>query len=165
MPNGAAISNTSPLLYLHRIQKLEWLPHFFTEVLVPKAVSDEFAEGQRRGYDVPQLANYRWIQIVDTEATLLPEQRRSLGPGETAAIALALVHRDHVVLLDDTAARRTAEAMGLTVWGTLRMLLEAKSAGLTDRVAPVLAQLESSGMWMSEQIKNRILALAGESDA
>jgi hypothetical protein len=30
-----AISNTSPLLYLHRIDVLDWLPMLFSEIWVP----------------------------------------------------------------------------------------------------------------------------------
>ena len=33
-----AISNTSPLLYLHRIGVLNWLPRLFTEIWIPKAL-------------------------------------------------------------------------------------------------------------------------------
>ena len=66
------------------------------------------------------------------------------------------------MLLDDGLARRTAQASDLTVWGTLRVLLEAKSQGLTESITPLVDQLRDSGMWISEDIRNRILNLAGE---
>ncbi len=50
-----------------------------------------------------------------------------LGVGEIAVIALALENPDRVVLLEDMLARRTAQGAGLQVWGTLKILLEAKS--------------------------------------
>lgn len=59
-----------------------------------------------------------------------------LGPGELAAMALALENPDMIVLLDDQLARHTAQAAGLSVWGTLRVLLEAKSFGLITKVEP-----------------------------
>lgn len=65
-------------------------------------------------------------------------------------------------LLDDGRARRIAQAAGLTIWGTLKILLEAKSQGLTDLIAPHLDRLRDAGMWMSEAIRQRVLALAGE---
>ena len=79
-------------------------------------------------------------------------------------MALALENRNRDLLLDDTLARRTAQAAGLTVWGTLRVILEAKDRGLTDSVAPLLDRLSQSGMWISVAIRQRILALAGEQD-
>jgi predicted nucleic acid-binding protein len=69
-----------------------------------------------------------------------------LGAGEIAAMALALENQDRVVLLDDMLARRTAQAAGLQVWGTLKILLEAKSHGLIDTVEPYVTQLRDSGM-------------------
>lgn len=53
-----AISNTSPLLYLYRIDVVEWLPKMFSEVWIPTAVLDELKEGQQKGYDVPDPVNY-----------------------------------------------------------------------------------------------------------
>jgi predicted nucleic acid-binding protein len=54
-------------------------------------------------------------------------------------------------------ARRTAQAAGLQVWGTLRVLLEAKAQGLTD-----VWKLSKAGMWISAEVRQRILVLAGE---
>jgi hypothetical protein len=56
MPDKA-ISNTSPLLYLHRCVGLAWLPRLFNLVLVPDAVVFELSEGGNRGFDVP---NPKW---------------------------------------------------------------------------------------------------------
>jgi predicted nucleic acid-binding protein len=46
-----AISNTSPLLYLYRIDAIEWLPKLFGEIWTPRAVIDEVNEGRKQGYD------------------------------------------------------------------------------------------------------------------
>ena len=51
----AAISNTSPLLYLHGINSIDWLRTLFDSIWVPQAVVIELAEGGRLGYDVPDL--------------------------------------------------------------------------------------------------------------
>lgn len=55
-----------------------------------------------------------------------------------------------------------ANAAGLQVWGTLRILLEAKVQGLTDAVEPSVWKLSKAGMWISAEVRQRILALAGE---
>lgn len=87
----------------------------------------------------------------------------ALLPGcELAALALGLEHRDRVLLLDDGIARRIGKAAGLTVWGTLRVLLEAKARGWTDSVSSHLEKLEASGMWISEEVRRRVFVLAGE---
>ncbi|MDO9130237.1 MAG: DUF3368 domain-containing protein [Anaerolineales bacterium] len=157
-----AISNTSPLLYLYRIGGLEWLPKLFDSVWLPASVAEEFKEGRRRGYDVPNPKDYGWLEIVNPKAMPSEWLSLDLGPGELAAMALALENPTRVVLLDDILARRTAQVAGLTVWGTLRILLEAKSNKLIDKVEPYISQLSESGMWISDEVKQRILSLANE---
>jgi len=124
-----AISNTSPLLYLHRVQALHLLPALFSEVWTPRAVLRELSTGRERGHDVPDLSSHTWLQVM--EPRVMPSEwlATDLGPGELAALALALENPGRIVLLDDALARRVAEAAGLTVWGTLRVFLEAKPKG------------------------------------
>lgn len=157
-----AVSNTSPLLYLHRIGVFGWLPEMFGEIRIPDAVANEFAEGQRRGYDVPDPDDYEWLRVVGSENT--SSERLSLDPGagEIGAMSPGLENPEKIILPDDLLAREIAKAAALTVWGTLRILLEAKSAGLTEAVEPLIDRLCQKGMRLSENIRRRILALAGE---
>lgn len=156
------ISNTSPLLYLHRIEGLEWARELFSEIWIPKAVVEELREGARRGYDVPEPERFDWIVVVEPRSVPSEWLALDLGAGELAAMALALENPDRIVLLDDSLARRIGQAAGLKVWGTLKVLLEAKGKGLIDTLAPLLDQLEEAGMWMSRDIRERVLAIAGE---
>ena len=160
MPQG--ISNTSPLLYLYRAGIVDWLPKLFSEIWTPSAVSDELKEGLRKGYDVPTPSNYAWLQIINPRATPSEWLSLDLGAGELAAMTLALENPTRIVLLDDMLARRTAQAAGLSVWGTLKILLEAKAQRLTDKIEPHVDQLSDRGMWISAEVRRRILALAGE---
>lgn len=157
-----AISNTSPLLYLYRIGAVDWLPLLFSQVWTPEAVREELKEGLREGFDVLDPDFYQWLKIVNPQATPSEWLSLDLGAGELAAMALALENPTRIILLDDLLARRTAQAAGLTVWGTLKVLLEAKSQGLTDSIAPLVNRLGESGMWLSAEIRQRILHLAGE---
>lgn len=158
-----AISNTSPLLYLYRIGGIEWLPQLFDEVWTPEAVKNELQAGRSKGYDVPNPDDYSWLNVVNPKSTPSEWLALDLGVGEIAAMALALENPDRVVLLDDMLARRTAQVAGLQVWGTLKVLLEAKSHGIVQKVEPHVSKLSDSGMWISAEIKERILKLAGES--
>lgn len=157
-----AIVNTSPLVYLYRIGALDWLHRLFDEVWVPLAVVQELEEGRQKGHQVPQVTGYTWLRVVKPQTVISEWLATDLGPGEVSVIALGLENPGRIVLLDDARARRIATAAGLQVWGTLRVILEAKASGLIDRVAPVVDQLRESGMWISEDIRRRILVLAGE---
>jgi predicted nucleic acid-binding protein len=157
------ISNTSPLLYLYRIGAIEWLPKLFDEVWVPDAVKSELLAGRGKGYDVPNPDSFSWLRIINPKSMPSEWLSLDLGAGELAAMALALENPEHVVLLDDMLARRTAQAAGLQVFGTLKVLLEAKSQGLVNQIEPSVTGLNDAGMWVSAEVKHRILVLAGES--
>ena len=77
-----AITNTSPLLYLYRADRIEWLPQLFSEIWTPSAVVEELKEGQKRGYDVPFSQNYDWLKI--TTPCSMPSEwlTLDLGKGE-----------------------------------------------------------------------------------
>ncbi len=158
-----AVSNTSPLLYLYRIDGIEWLPMLFDDIWIPEGVKNELQAGRSKGYDVPNPDDYSWLNIVNPKSTPSEWLALDLGAGEIAAMALALENLDRVVLLDDMLARRTAQVAGLQVWGTLKVLLEAKSQNLVDKIEPHVTKLSDSGMWVSAEVKQRILTLAGES--
>jgi predicted nucleic acid-binding protein len=68
-------------------------------------------------------------------------------------MSLAVESPASILLLDDLLARRLARAAGLAVWGTLKVLLEAKAQGLTSQVAPHLDALSASGMWLSAEVR------------
>jgi hypothetical protein len=157
-----AICNTSPLLYLYRIEVIGWLPQLFGEVWTPTAVIRELEEGQHRGYNVPNPSEYSWLKVVDPRSVPSEWLTLDLGPGELATMALALENPKRVVLLDDGLARRMAEAADLKVWGTLRVLLQAKSQGWIASIEPLLDRLAATGMWVSSDVRQRVLALAGE---
>jgi uncharacterized protein len=46
--------------------------------------------------------------------------------------------------------------------GTLGILVKVKQAGYLSSVAPVIAMLQSQGMWLADKIINEVLRLLGE---
>jgi predicted nucleic acid-binding protein len=157
-----AISNTSPFLYLHRIGGLDWLPKLFREVRIPNSVLRELHEGRQKGYEVPNPTDHAWCKVGDPRIVPSEWLTLDLGAGELAVLALGLENASCIVLLDDGLARRIAQAAGLTVWGTLKVLLESKARGLVESIGPLISQLQDSGMWVSDEVRPRVLALAGE---
>ena len=159
---AVAISNTSPLFYFCQIRSLDLLVGLFDEVWACNAVIAELDAAEQKGSVTPIPDACPWLKIVDPLNVPSEWLASSLGPGELATMALALEYPAHVVVLDDSLARRTAQAAGLNVWGTLRVLLEAKTADLTDLVEPHVNALIEAGMWISDDLRRRILKLAGE---
>ena len=73
MPEQTVICNTSPLLYLHQVSRLELLHELYGDVRIPPAVKDELQVGYERGVDVPRATNIDWINVeAPNSASLLP---------------------------------------------------------------------------------------------
>ena len=60
-----AISDTSPLLYLHLMGRLGWLPRLFGQIWIPGAVVLELETGRREGHDVPDPHQPDWLRVVE----------------------------------------------------------------------------------------------------
>jgi len=157
-----AILNTSPLLYLHRARALYLLTEVFSSASSTPSVMEELDVGAKQGLDVPTPTDLAMVQICSPNPKPEPWQALDLGMGEASVIALAAQKGDSLVVLDDLQARRIAVAAGLQVWGTLRILMEAKRMGALPTVGPLMDRLIQSGMWISRDVRIRILRLAGE---
>ncbi|MEW6092818.1 MAG: DUF3368 domain-containing protein [Chloroflexota bacterium] len=160
-----ATCSISPIINLHRIGALDFLPQLFDEIWMPSVVMEDLLDARFMGYNVPSPFDLPWMQYQDPELTIPTIWiALDLSSGEVAAIALAFENRDCTVLLDEPIGRRAAGAVGLKYMGTLQVLLEAKARGLTNSIIPYVKGLQQSGMWMSDEIVHRVLRLAGETD-
>jgi predicted nucleic acid-binding protein len=57
------LANTTPLQYLHRLGRLDWLREFHDRVVIPEAVAAELDEGRRFGANVPDVRDIPWIEV------------------------------------------------------------------------------------------------------
>ena len=160
-PMREVVTNTSPLLYLHQLGSIDLLRALYSKVLVPKSVVEELAAGKAAGHDVPNVVALPWVQVVASPTLVLLALATDLGKGESEAIAIAH-ERDALLILDDALARRHANLIGVTLTGTLGVLLKAKAEGQIPRVAPSVARLTELGFWLSAKTRNAVLKLASE---
>ena len=156
------ICNTSPLQYLHQLKLLHLLPALAGTVIIPLAVAEELVAGQRLGIDVPEVEKLEWLTIRQPMSAVVLPLVTDLGPGESHVLALALEMPGAVVIVDDSLARRTAEALHIPLTGTLGVLLAAKRAGLIGEIAPLLDNLQNLRFWVSPVTRTAVLKLAGE---
>jgi predicted nucleic acid-binding protein len=156
------VTNTSPLLYLHQLGLLELLPRLYERVVVPSPVVAELSDGASLGYDVPSPSTLPWALIEAPPGAAILPIVTALGDGERAAIALAATRKSNLLLLDDSLARRHARLLGLTVTGTLGVVLRAKRESHLPAVAPVVDKLEHLGFRLARDTRAAVLRLAGE---
>jgi predicted nucleic acid-binding protein len=162
MPERITISNTSPLLYLHLVKKLDLLRRLYGTVLFPPAVEAELGAGAERGVDVPRLSLYPWLSKAPLASDASIPLVTDLGRGEAEAIALGLENPGSRLILDDILARRIAQLHKLQFTGTVGIMVKAKQAGLLVAVSPVLSQLREAGLWLSDTLVAEVLRQAGE---
>ena len=93
---------------------------------------------------------------LTSKAPSLVLTANDLDAGEREAVALALETKADLLLMDDWHGRRFAEARGLTVVGTLGVLLTAGNLGLID-FEKSLADLESTSFYMSPSLRTAVL--------
>ena len=89
-------------------------------------------------------------------------QAWDLGHGESSVLAWALTNPGTLAILDDLAARRCAATLRIPVRGTLGLVLVAKQRGRIEAARPVLEAMRGSGMYRSDSVLSRALALVGE---
>ena len=65
-------------------------------------------------------------------------------------------------MVDDTAARRCAQTLGISTLGTGGAIALAKQRGLIESVGNRLQLLRDSGLWLSEEVFNLLKQKADE---
>lgn len=151
------VVDASPLIFLAKIDRLSLLQSSADRILVPDVVLAEIrAQDDSAATRVDQAAEV-WLRPVPSPADA-PEP----PVGELAVIELALERRAERVVLDDRAARRQARAEGLSVVGTLGLLLAARLRGEIADLGREIDRLEYHGFRASPQLVQRVLSEAGE---
>jgi uncharacterized protein len=162
VPSQPIISNTSPLIKLAAVGQLQLLAELYGSVVIPNQVRAEYRAGATA--DDPDLDALSWLRVqavsIDRDLLALP----NLGAGEAAVLSLARRESAQLVILDDLAARRVAQARGLVVTGSFGVLVAAKQVGLLAAIAPLLDQMVSQGRRITPVLRAELLRLAGETE-
>jgi predicted nucleic acid-binding protein len=154
--------NASPLILLARAGLLELLQLAGPEIVVPSAVADEIRREGPNDPAVRALDATAWLKVVEAPPLPAVIQGWDLGAGESAVLAWAHAHPGALAIVDDLAGRRCAAALRIAVRGTLGLVLIAKQRGQIKGARPVLESMRVSGMYLSDGVMNRALALVGE---
>jgi predicted nucleic acid-binding protein len=151
------IADTSPLNYLIRLGQSDLLRNIYGRVLLPRSVLIELKHLEAPA-EVRAWASAPPVWIEETQAKQLDTSLSlELGAGEREAISLALeVHAD-LLLIDERAGRRAAEARHIAVAGTLAVLLQASVRGYID-FPEAMEQLRRYGFRTSPPIEAFVMA-------
>lgn len=158
------VSNSSPLINLSAINRLNLFEKLYREILIPYAVWDEIIIKGKGQPGAEEIKKARWIKKdVFRNVSLVETLTLTLDRGEAEAIALAKDKNAELLLIDEWLARNVASHLGLNYIGILGILREAKSKGLIKKVKDHLDLLRTvAGFWLSEEVYKEILKIEGE---
>ncbi|MBS7649088.1 MAG: DUF3368 domain-containing protein [Candidatus Bathyarchaeia archaeon] len=163
-----AVSNSTPLIYLAKIGRLDVLRSIFGKIFIPEAV---FEETVTRGKALnisdafiieravgTSIVKERIKPEVDAEYQFLDTNMR-LGLGEKEAIKLCKQLNAKYLITDDKEARRVAKILNVTPIGTCSIIIQAhKQRAITkDEAIQILDELLKAGLRIDTELYRRIL--------
>lgn len=144
------VVDTSVLIALSCIGRLDLLRNLFTLVLAPRAVAEEYGE------PLPV-----WIKVLDVKnKQLVRALLELLHRGEAEAITLAIEADANIVILDDKKARSIARRLGLKMIGTVGILVLAKKQKLIDDIEAEINHLLQKSFYLSQDVITKALEIA-----
>ncbi len=151
------VVNSTPLIVLCGIDKLDILRKLYEEISIPSAVFRE----------VTAKDDSACVQIRSAEAWIRVEKikdfsekkmyKAKLHDGEVEVMILAQEQGADLVIIDDNAAKKTAKYLGLPVTGTLGVLVKAKHLGIVEEVRPLLSEMRKNGFYVSSTVERMVL--------
>lgn len=152
------VCDTSPLILLAKIGRLELLFLLYDQVAIPVSVLDEVrVRSTAETTAIEALVENQALEIQQGSPDVLESVPADLGAGEREAIAVAIETGADLVVLDDRAGRRVARERDLSVTGTIGILIEARARDMIASVRGELDRLIEAGMWIEEAFYHRIL--------
>ena len=153
------VSNSTPLIHLAAMDRLELLPQLFGEIVIANEVYEEVVlkGANRPGASGVQSAKWIKRRAVNNRlaCTIL---QNSLGAGESATIVLALELEADLTILDDQLARLQARARSIKITGTVGLLLMAAVRNIVH-FQQALDDLLATGFRLSAVEYQRVINL------
>jgi predicted nucleic acid-binding protein len=136
------VSNTSPLRYLIAIDRADPLQDIFGHVIISRGVQEELTHSSCPEMVRQWMAHApAWLEIRDLSQPPESEFVRLLDQGEAEAIQLAIDLMADYLLIDERPGRQISTARGLTVIGTLGILIESHRQGRLQNPSDILVEL------------------------
>ncbi len=132
------VVNSTPIITLAIVDQLDLLRDLYDTVLIPAAVRLEVQAGGPTRAGAPRLAAPPWIKSVELRDPHRVDLLSDLDRGEAEVVALAQERGADLVVIDERLGRRHARRLGISLTGTLGVLLKAKREGLLSEIGPVV---------------------------
>lgn len=150
------VADTTPLISLLKINRLELLERLFGEVMIPKAVFDELTVDQRFRTEADQIRQESFIVVKpvnNQESASVLKRATGLDQGESEAIVLTDELEADLLLMDEAKERSVSAQMGLKIMGTIGILMAAYEEDelTSDEVRACINGLQRAGRHIGQR--------------
>jgi predicted nucleic acid-binding protein len=157
------VINTSPLIALVAAWgDLTRLESLYQEVWVPLEVAQEILKGGTSNFAVAEFQAASWLCQQKEPVKISSFLRNSLDLGEASVIQLALNQSIERVCIDESVGRRVARLNGLTLTGSVGILLKAKQQDPTLSVGSMIGNMLDKNIRLSQTVIDFALTQSGE---
>lgn len=158
------ISDTTPIISLIKINRLDLLEKLFEEVLIPEAVYRELTTNalfENEAKIVKSSSFLKTSSVQNRKSLQLLQAVSGLDDGESEAIILADELKSDVLIMDERKGRKVAEKLGIKITGTVGVLLQSYSENMisSDEIKTYLDQLKNSNIRLSESLIQKALEM------
>jgi predicted nucleic acid-binding protein len=154
--------NSSPLILLGRISRLDLLPALAERVVVPRAVLQELTVKQGQEWLSRTVSSHPGFDVVEDVPVPIDVRKWNLGVGESSVVAFCLANAGYRAVLDDLRGRRCAQALGVPLFGTLGIIVDARRQGLVPLARPLVAAIRAAGYYIEDRLIEAALDEVGE---
>lgn len=122
------VSDTTPLISLLKIRRLELLEKLFGEVFIPQTVFNELTMDERFQYEADLIREKHFIvvqPVKNLESASILKRATGLDQGESDAIVLTDELNADILLMDEAKGRSISSQMGFRIMGTIGILMAA----------------------------------------
>ena len=161
------VSDTTPLISLLKINRIDLLEKLFGKVLIPDAVFSELTVDERFRLEADQIRQKEFIvvkSVANSEAASLLRRATGLDQGESEAIVLTDEWKADLLLMDEAKGRNVSAQMGLRIMGTIGILMAAyEEQELTaDEVKDCVDGLQRAGRHIGQRHYQILLDRLGD---
>jgi len=149
------ICDSTPLILLAKIDKLDLLKKIFKTVIITEDVRDEILKEDKPGYLTIQNAiRDKWIKIKSPK----DNQNLQLGKGENSAINLAREIKDELII-DDALAITAAKELGINTTRTTTVIFMAVKKKIINKEEGIklINNLIENGYYISNEYYSKII--------
>lgn len=161
------VSDTTPLISLMKLGKLELIHSLFGEVQIPNAVYKELVSNIRFPDESRQIRECTFIKrvdVLDVHSVKLLRRSSGLDAGESEAIVLSDSLNAAILLMDEAKGRQVATQMGIRIMGTIGILLAAYQEKLLSKeeILQCIETLKTTGRHISERLYKQLVEKMSE---